>query len=249
MNATLRKIGGYIAATIALVIVWSAASIALKSPALPMPQEAFTQFLLTLPAMLPEAGVSLYRVIVAMAIGCLLALPIGLWVGRSRRADAVVAPLLYLLYPIPKVVFLPVLMVLLGIEDMSKIVLIAIVIFFQTLVTSRDAAKLIPEPSITSVRSLGASPLQIARHVIVPASLPDVFTALRINTGTAIAILFLAESIAGSSGLGYFILDSWGRVDYPSMFAGIIGMAIMGVFLYELLNAIEWRLTRWLPKK
>lgn len=249
MNTTIKKFAGYIVATLALIVVWAAGSKLLGSPALPMPQEAFAQFVVALPEMLPQAGISLYRIVAAMAIGTLLALPLGLFIGRNATADSFAAPMLYLLYPIPKVVFLPILMVLLGLGDAPKIVLIGIVIFFQTLVTARDAARNIPEPSVMSVRSLGATPLQVAYHVIVPAAMPDVFTALRINTGTAIAILFLSESIAGSSGIGYFIVEAWGRIDYASMFAGIIAMAIMGVLLYELLNAAEWRLTRWLPKK
>ena len=93
--------------------------------------------------------------------------------------------------------FLPVLLVLLGLGNAPKIALIAIIVFFQILVTARDAAKAVPEASVLSVRSLGASRLDIYRHVVVPAALPDIFTALRIGTGTAIAVLFLAESIAG----------------------------------------------------
>ena len=96
-----------------------------------------------------------------------------------------------------------------------------------------------------SVRSLGAKPWQIAVDVVIPAVLADVFTALRINTGTAIAVLFLAESIAGGSGLGYFIMNSWGVVNYPAMYAGILMMALVGVGIYELLNMLERRFTRW----
>ena len=244
-GAFLRKIGGYIAATVALVLLWALVSWALRSPALPMPMSAFKQFFSQFTAMLPHAAISLWRITAAMVAGTVLALPLGLWIGRSKKADAFFAPLLYLLYPIPKVVFLPVLMVLLGLGDAPKIVLIGMVIFFQTLVTARDSSKSISPASIMSVRSLGARPLQIAVDVVLPASLPDVFTSLRINTGTAIAILFLAESIAGTSGLGYYIVNAWGMIDYPSMFAGIIAMALMGVVLYELINLLESRLTRW----
>lgn len=239
------RIGGYLIATAALVVLWAVLSRLIQSPALPMPGAAARQFLKQLPELLPQAGVSFLRILAAMAIGTLLGLPLGLFIGRSKKADTICAPLLYLLYPIPKVVFLPVLMVLLGLGNAPKIVLIATVIFFQTMMTARDSAQSIPEASIMSVRSLGASRRDIAFDVVLPASLPDVFTALRINTGTAIAILFLAESIAGTSGLGYYIVNAWGMIDYPSMFGGIIAMALMGVILYELLNMLESRLTRW----
>ncbi len=193
----------------------------------------------------PQALVSLARVVVAMALGTALAVPLGLALGRSARADAVFAPMIFLTYPIPKVVFLPVLLVLLGLGNAPKVALIGMIVFFQILVTARDAAKAVPDASVLSVRSLGATRSQIARHVVVPAALPEIFTALRIGTGTAIAVLFLAESIAGTNGLGWYIVDAWGGIDYPSMFAGIIAMALLGVVLYEALDAIEARVTRW----
>ncbi len=186
-----------------------------------------------------------FRVLAAMLIGSALAVPAGLALGRSPRADAVFAPMIFLTYPIPKVVFLPVLMLLLGLGHLSKIALITLIVFFQILVTARDAARAVPEGAVLSVRSLGATGRDVARHVVVPASLPEIFTALRIGTGTAVAVLFLAEATAGTSGLGWFIVDAWGRIDYPAMFAGIIAMALLGVALYELLDVIESWATRW----
>jgi len=244
-HAWLRKLVGYAGAVVVLLLGWAVAAVAVGSPALPGPVLAIAAFVDQWPAIWPEMLVSLMRVVVAMALGTTFAVPLGLMLGRSPRADAVFAPLIYITYPIPKVVFLPVLLVLLGLGNSPKIVLIAIIVFFQILVTARDASKAVPEPSVLSVRSLGASRWDVYRHVVVPAALPDIFTALRIGTGTAIAVLFLAESIAGSSGIGYYIVDAWGRIDYPVMFAGIIGMGLLGVVLYEALDAVEVWATRW----
>jgi len=249
MRKYLRTIAGYIGAFAIIIGAWALSSWLIDSPALPLPWAAIEQFFVSLPAMVPQILISLWRIVVAMVIGTLLGLPLGLYIGRSVRADALMAPLLYLIYPIPKVVFLPVLMVLLGIGDAPKILLIGIVIFFQMMITARDAAKAIPPESVTSVRSLGATPLQIATHVVLPSALPEVFTALRINTGTAIAVLFLTETIAGSTGIGFYIMNAWSRLDYVSMFAGIIAMAAMGVIMYEILNIIELRMVRWKAQK
>ena len=81
--------------------------------------------------------------------------------------------------------------------------------------------------------------------MVVPATMPAVFTSLRIGIGTAIAVLFIAEAMAGSTGLGYFIMQSWSMVNYPRMFAGIIAMALMGVALYAIFDVVERLLTRW----
>jgi NitT/TauT family transport system permease protein len=154
-------------------------------------------------------------------------------------------PLIHLLYPIPKVVFLPVLMVLLGLGNAPKIVLLAMMIFFQTLLSVRDAVRVIPAPYLAAVRAFGATRWQVLRHVVLPASMPALFTSLRISVGTCIAILYLAESIAGSSGIGAFIALKWSMVQYPDMFAGIIAMALMGVLLYEVLELVEHYALRW----
>lgn len=245
MRSATGRAAGYIVATLALVASWWLLAVVIDSPALPGPVIALSEFVRQAPTLWPEVLVSLWRVLAAMALGTALAVPLGLMLGRSARADAVFAPMVFLTYPIPKVVFLPVLLVLLGLGDAPKIALIGIIIFFQILVTARDAAKAVPEASVLSVRSLGANRWDVARHVIVPAAMPEIFTALRIGTGTAIAVLFLAESIAGTNGLGWYIVDAWGRIDYPAMFAGIIAMALLGVVLYEVLDAVEARVTRW----
>jgi NitT/TauT family transport system permease protein len=183
-----------------------------------------------------------------MTVGTVLGTASGLLIGRSARLDLLGAPLLYVLYPVPKIVFVPVLLVLLGLGDAPAIVLMSVVIFFQTIVTARAAAKAISPDLVISVKSLGASKLDVARHVVIPAALPSIFTALRISTGTAVAVLFVVESIAGSTGIGFYIVNAWGRIAYPTMFAGIIAMALMGVLIYETINLIESRLVKWLPK-
>ena len=71
------------------------------------------------------------------------------------------------------------------------------------------------------------------------------FTSLRISVGTAIAVLFIAETFASSSGLGYFITTAWGMVDYPRVFAGILALAVLGIVLYIVFDVLERRLTRW----
>lgn len=245
-RAALQRVYGYAGAAAALLAGWALLALVVDSPALPGPVAALTEFGRSFAGELaPHLFVSLRRVVAAMVLGTLLAVPLGLIIGRSPRADRVAAPLIFLSYPVPKVVFLPVLLVLLGLGDLSKIALITLIVFFQILVTSRDAARGIAPASVLSVRSLGATRSQVFRHVVVPAALPEIFTALRIGTGTAVAVLFLAESTAGTNGLGYYIVDSWGRIDYDAMFAGILAMALLGVVLYEALELVESRLCRW----
>lgn len=245
MRALARKALGYVGAIAVMLVVWEAASLILRSPALPAPADAFVQVVEQFGVLVPHFAYSTMRVLVSVAIGLVVGAPLGLLLGRSKRADLLVGPLVFLNYPIPKAVFLPVLLVLLGIGNASIIALITLIVFFQILVTARDAARSIPNASIVSVRSLGANPWQVFVHVVVPGSMPEIFTALRISAGTAVAVLFFSETFAGSTGLGYYVFDAWGRVQYGEMFAGILAMALLGVLLYEAIEFAEARVCRW----
>lgn len=241
----MRKLFGYLWGTVFVVAAWWALAVLLQSPALPTPVATLSALGEHLGQIVPEFAVSFGRILLSMAIGTALGVPAGLWMGRSKRADALFGPVLYVLYPVPKVVFLPVLFILFGLGGQAKVILIAIAVFFQILVTMRDAARNVPEDAVLSMRSLGASRGAIMREVVVPATLPDLFTALRITTGTAVAVLFIAESMAGSSGLGYYIMHAWSLLEYEQMFAGIVAFGVLGVALYEVFEVLERRLTRW----
>ena len=241
----LSKVGGYVFAVAFIVAGWWITALAVNSPALPTPAQTVEVLGSNMDVLIPFFWTSAYRVVASLLIGTLLAVPIAQLCARSRVLDGLFAPVLYLLYPIPKVVLLPILLVLFGLADAPKIVLISLTVFFQVLVAVRDAVKAVPESALVSVRALGGSAWDEYRHVYVPATLPAVFTSLRIGVGTAIAVLFIAEAMAGSTGLGYFIMQSWSMVNYPRMFAGIIALALLGLVLYAVFDLLERRLTRW----
>lgn len=241
----VRKIGAYVFAIAFILLGWWATAVLVDSPALPAPDATFGVLSENLPALAPYFLTSAGRVVVSVVIGTVLAVPLAQVCARSERLDALFAPVLYILYPIPKVVLLPILLVLLGLGDAPKIVLISLTVFFQVLVAVRDAVRAVPEGALLSARALGASRWGIYCSVTVPATLPVVFTSLRISVGTAIAVLFIAEAMAGSTGLGYFIMQSWSMVNYPRMFAGIVALALLGLVLYGVFDAAERRLTRW----
>lgn len=241
----MNKAVAYLWGTIVVIVLWWVLALAVHSPALPTPPATVPVLADNLAAIVPEFGVSLGRILLAMLAGTVLGAPLGLWVGRSRRVDLVLSPVMYILYPLPKIVLLPILFVLFGIGGEAKVILIAIAVFFQMVITMRDAAKAVPRDSVDAMLSFGAGRGRVLRDVVLPESLPSLFTALRVTTASSVAILFIAESMAGSTGLGYFIMHSWSLLEYTRMFAGVIAMAVMGIVLYELFDAAERRLTRW----
>jgi NitT/TauT family transport system permease protein len=190
---------------------------------------------------------SLYRVVASTILALLLAVPAGLALGQSPRWNAFFSPVIYLLYPFPKVVLVPILIILFGIGDLPKILIILIILFFQILVLVRDQAAGLQTELIQSVRSLGAGRRALFRYVYLPASLPAVLTALRQSVGTAVAVLYVAELFATRWGLGYYIyLKGSTLFDYPAMYAGILAMSLLGFGLYFSVEWLEDRLCPWL---
>ncbi|MEW6275847.1 MAG: ABC transporter permease [Bacillota bacterium] len=245
-NKILSRLIFKLAPILVLFLSWQLLAVLLNSAALPTPGRAFLTFFQEIPAGLwKHFLVSSWRVLASIFISLLGGVALGLWLGAEERFDRFFAPLIYLTYPVPKIVFLPVVMVFLGLGDLSKIFLITLVVFFQDLVTTRDAARNVSQAMILSVVSLGAGKLDIYRHVIWPAIIPDVFTALRIGSGTAIAVLFFAESFASSEGLGYYLMDAWSRNAYQEMFAGIMAMGLLGYLLYVGLDMLDKKICPW----
>jgi NitT/TauT family transport system permease protein len=192
-----------------------------------------------------HVGSSSFRIACALAISFAAAVPLGLMLGAVRRLDRVAKPLIYLTYPVPKIVFLPLVLLIFGLGDSGKIAILSIILFFQLLIPTRDAAKAVSRSARYSLLSLGGTKRHYFAHVIWPSCLPSVFTALRIATGTVVAVLFFVESIGTRYGLGSYILDAWGRADVPQIFVGILVLAIMGVILYEFFDILERVFCKW----
>lgn len=236
-----------VTAMILLLALWWFCSRLLNKPILPDPFTALQALFLALHrGLISHIWVSFYRVMVSLALAVVLGVPLGLMAGKNPHWDRKLAPLLYLTYPIPKVVFMPILFVLLGIGDISKIVLIALIVFYQIVVSTRDAARNLNSKYVLSVQSLGANSLDMYRHVFLPGCMPEILTALRIGLGTAMAVLFLTETYATQEGLGYFIMEALARMAYAEMFAGIIAMGALGFILYYALDRLQNFLCPWI---
>ena len=229
------------------IVLWQILTWIIQRPILPSPLTVVPIFFKSI---FKDLGLhflaSAGRVMAAILLAVVGSVPIGLILGLMPKLDRFFAPLIAITYPIPKIVLLPVIYVLMGITDISKIFLIALIIFFQILVVVRDeAANLRPE-LILSVRSLGAGRRALFRYVYFPASLPAVLTALRISVGTAIAVLFIAEQSLTTYGLGYYIVvETYQVLQYPEMYAGILAMGLLGLMLYALISNLEYRVCRY----
>jgi len=232
-------------ASLALLAIWQLSAMLLDKPILPKPLETIQALVeeLLYGDLLEHFLTSLWRVLAGTALAIALAAPAGLALGQSKRLNSLFSPLIYLLYPIPKVALVPIVLLFFGLGDLPKIILIFLILFFQILVLVRDQAAAIRPELVQSVRSLGAGRRALFRFVYLPASLPGILTALRLSVGTAVAVLYVAELFATRRGLGYYIYMNGSTLyNYPAMYAGILALSLMGLGLYF---TVDW-LERWL---
>jgi NitT/TauT family transport system permease protein len=235
-----------VASPLALVGGWWLASVAVGSFLLP-PPDAVLRRLVEIGAttLAPHVVASLGRVVAALATATLVAVPVGIALGRVGWFSRLLTPLVYMLYPVPKIALLPLVFLLVGVGEGARVFLLWLVLFFQVLVAVRDAVAAIPAGYERSMTLLGGRRRDHLRFVIIPAILPALLTALRVGSATAMAVLFFAETFFTDRGLGFFIVDNWMKAAYVDMTAGIVTIGVVGFLVFAVLDVLERRLCRW----
>jgi taurine transport system permease protein len=188
---------------------------------------------------------SLIRVIVGFGAGAAVGTLLGLAMGYFRTVDALAAPFVEFLRPLPQLAYLVLLIIWLGIGETSKITLLFLAALPVSAVAARDGVRNVSEARIRVAQSLGASEWQIFVHVVFPSALAEIFTGARLAVGIVYGTLIASEIIAGTSGIGWMILDAGRFLRSDYVFVGILIIGFMGIALDRLLLAVETRLVHW----
>ncbi len=229
-----------------VIIIWQALSWLLNLPVIPPPLMVLINLIDIFAAkMAIHLFSSLGRIIAGIAFSVIIGVPLGFLMGYFERVDKVLSPLVYFTYPIPKIALLPIIMLLFGLGEASKLIMIVLIVIFQIIITSRDAVKAIPQEIFRSLQSLGAGKKHMFTEIVIPAAMADVLTATRLALGTAVSILFFTETFGTEYGMGYFIMDAWMRVNYLDMYGGIVVLSFMGFGLFTIVDIIEKRFSAW----
>ena len=230
-----------------VALAWQLLHIALGTSAVPSPLEAVATLFGRLGRDLPaHLGASLVRILVATLVQVVLGGALGMALGASRRAAALIGPAVTVLYPVPKIAFLPVFMITLGIGELSKLLFVVAVAIFQTIVALRDGVAEIPPNLRLAARSLGLGRRGLFRHLILPALVPRLFTSARLGIGVGLSALFFAENYATRYGVGYLIMNSFSMADYKATYAGILALSLLALALFAAIDAAERRVCPWL---
>jgi sulfonate transport system permease protein len=195
--------------------------------------------------LIADVAVTLVRILVGFVIGGILGYAAGLATGTFLTARHVVEPMLSAIYTVPKLALLPVFLTIFGFGEAPKMALVSVTVFFYVWIYTMEAVVQIPRGYRDAARSFRVTRRQEFVHVIMPATLPSVFTGLRVAIAVAVLVTISSEFIIGNSGLGYVIFNSRALFRIEDSFVGIVVVAVLGYLLQFAVVRIGRRLTRW----
>ena len=188
---------------------------------------------------------SLGRALPGFVVGSLTGILLGLTAGVRRGFDETVSPLVFLSYPVPKIVLLPLFMLWFGIGEASKILIIAFACFYPMYINAYYGARATPRILVWSARSMGAGSAQIFRRVVLPAALPYLFAGLRVALALSFIVMFAAEMINARTGLGHLIRDAESSLRFDLMYVALVSIALLGYAGDRLLRFARSRALAW----
>ena len=193
-------------------------------------------------------GLTLYRSLAGFAIAAVLGIVLGMLIARVSLIRWFFEPIISIGFPMPKIVFLPIVTLWLGFDDASKISMVVFDAVFPVVTATIAGAQAVEKELAWSARSLGANERQLVREVVFPAALPQILTGLQVALPIALIVCVVAEMLTGGKGLGGAMLGASRVADSPGVFAGIMEIAVAGYVLVKGMSALRRRLLLWHPE-
>jgi len=189
--------------------------------------------------------ISLERIALGFLLGGVPAIAIGIAMGLWRPVRAIVDPLIVATYPIPKSSLLPLILLIFGLGEMSKIVMVAIGVFYPMAINATAGVLQINQIYLDVGKSFKASPWDTFRTIALPGALPFIMTGVKLGAGLALILIAIAEMVGAKSGIGYMIWSAWETFAVAKMYVGLFVIALIGFAISLLLNEVERWVIRW----
>jgi ABC-type nitrate/sulfonate/bicarbonate transport system permease component len=196
-------------------------------------------------AFLEPLGKTMYLLFVSYAIGCALAVGVGLLMGRYKFVDGLLEPIVEFLRPLPKPALLPPLMLFLGLGDAMKMTVISLGVFFPVLINTVQGVRGTDPVLLDVGRTFGHKPTAALRKIILPSALPLILAGMRVSLGLGLVLVIVAEMMAGTGGIGFLVIDMQRSFRSADMYAWIVILAVLGYLLNALFVRLERRLIHW----
>ena len=193
-------------------------------------------------------GWSLYRILMGFSLGCLVGIPLGFAMGLSNTMRGIFDPLVEFFRPIPPLAFIPLVIIWSGIGERSKILLLFLAAVWIMTLAARAGVSSIRLSKVHAAYTLGASRVQVLRHVILPNALPEIFTGMRVAMGVCWGTVVAAELVAAESGVGFMIMVASTFLSTDIVVMGVVIIGIIGYAIDILMRKLEARLIPWKGK-
>ena len=191
---------------------------------------------------------TLYRAFAGFAIAAIIGVGLGFAMARSRLAHWFFDPLISIGFPMPKIAFLPVIMLWLGTFDLSKISMVVFDSTFPVVTGTLVGIAGVERELIWSARNMGASEREVLRQVVLPAALPAIMTGLQVALPIALIVAVVSEMVMGGYGLGGAMMTAYRFANSAGVFAGIVEIAAVGWVVVKLMALVRRRLLLWHPE-
>ncbi|HZD92462.1 MAG TPA: ABC transporter permease, partial [Pseudolabrys sp.] len=195
-----------------------------------------------------NTGLTLYRALTAFCFASVAGVAIGMAMSRSKIAAWFFDPIVSVGFPMPKIAFLPVIILWLGVYDVSKITMAFFDAVFPVIAATMIAIQGVEKELIWSARNMGASKREVLLHVVLPAAFPQIMTGLQVALPLALIVTVVAEMLMGGYGLGGAMITASRFANSTGVFAGIVEIAIVGYALVKIMGLIRRRLLSWHPE-
>ncbi|WP_373695198.1 ABC transporter permease [Actinomycetospora aeridis] len=192
-------------------------------------------------------GASLVRALGGLVLAVVVAIPLGIALGWYRPVAEALNPLLEIFRNTAALALLPVFVLLLGLGESSKIALVMFACSWPILLNTASAVRTVDPLLVRSARSLGFGAGAVFRKVVLPSTVPTLFTGVRLAAAVSLLVLVAAEMAGANAGLGYLITAAQFNVEVPQMYAGILTISLLGLAINQLLVVLERRVSRWRP--
>lgn len=232
-----------------VVILWAIVARAgwVRPLFLPSPLAVAQQFwpLLESGEIVKPLLVSLYRAFGGLLIALVVGAAAGLAMGRMRWVQWGIDPLVSFAFPAPKIAFIPIFILWFGIDDVSKILMVAFTCVFPIIVATHHGATATSKIIIWSAQTMGTTERELLWRIVFPATLPYIFSGLRVTVPVALITAYTAEMVAGGGGLGAALMFAQRFFQTPAVFLYIILMLLSGIVLDQLMLAARGWLIPW----
>ena len=188
---------------------------------------------------------SMQRLFWGILWGGIPALILGVAMGMFRTLRMIIEPVIAATYPIPKSAILPLILLIFGLGEPSKIVMVATGVFFPILINSMAGVLEINKIHFDVSRNFGATGFQTFLTVALPGALPLIMTGVKLGVGLGLVLIAIAEMVGAKSGLGYMIWNAWEILSVETMYVGLITIAVLGLAFTLILNEIERLIVPW----